>query len=125
MPILAPEVPEPFAGGRLGALHQLGRGGEVLDGGEAIDVVDLVEDHQSQDLADARHRAQAGEGVDVMDLGGLGDVELDLIEEPIVVIDQRQVHRHGLPHAGVGKPVGHPRAVRLVGGMQPTAFGRG
>ncbi len=34
--------------------HQPGIGGKVLDCGEALDVMDLVEDNPGEDLADAR-----------------------------------------------------------------------
>ena len=43
--------------------------------------MDLVEEDQGQDLADAVHRAQPVVGMDVMDLGALGNVELHLGEQ--------------------------------------------
>src|SRR5262245_2404290 len=88
-----------FSCGLFGALDQPGIGDKVLDCGEAFDIVDLVEDDQSQDLADAVHRAQPVEYVDVVYLGRLSDVELDLGEQLIVVIDEREVHLDGLTHA--------------------------
>ena len=48
-----------LAGGLLRALHPPAIRDEILYPWEAADVVDLVEDHQRQGLADAGHRAQA------------------------------------------------------------------
>ncbi len=41
-----------LAGGLLGALDQTGIGSEVLHPGEAVDVVDLIEDHQREGRTD-------------------------------------------------------------------------
>jgi hypothetical protein len=50
---LSPAGAGALACGDLGAADEAGVGGEVLDGGEAGDVVDLVEDDEGEDLADA------------------------------------------------------------------------
>jgi len=65
-----------LSGGLLGAPDQAAVGGEVLDGGEAVDVVNFIEKRQGQDLADAGDGAQAVEGVGVVALGRADDVEL-------------------------------------------------
>src|SRR5438552_9231352 len=54
----------------VGATHQAGVAEEVADLGKPADVVNLVEQHQGQDLADAGDGAQPVEGVDVVQLGG-------------------------------------------------------
>ena len=64
-----------LAGGFPGALDQAAVGGELLHAVEASDVVDLVEDRESEDLADAGDGAEPMEGVGVVLLGGAGDVE--------------------------------------------------
>jgi hypothetical protein len=77
-------------------------------------VMDLVEDDQRQDLADAGHRAQAVEGAGVVLRGGAHDGELDLGEQRVIVVDQRQVQRDARPHARIGEALGDAGAVRLV-----------
>jgi len=101
----------------FGALDQPSIGDEVLNCREAVDVMDLVENDQGQDLSNPGHRAQAMKSVDVMNLGRLGDVELNLGEQPVVVIDQREVHLHGLTHARFVKAFGHSFAVGLIGDL--------
>ena len=52
-----------LACGEPGASDEPSVGGEVLDGGEASDVVDLVEDDEREDLANAGDTPQAEERV--------------------------------------------------------------
>jgi hypothetical protein len=80
LPLFVPEVPVRFAGGYLSALDQAGVGSEVLDGREAADVVDLVEDDEGEDLPDAGDGAQAIEGIGVVLPGGAEDGEFQLVE---------------------------------------------
>ena len=75
-----------------GAFDQPGIGDKVLDCGEALDVVDLVEHDQGQNPTDAVHGTKPVKSIDIMDLGILGDVKLHLGEQLIVVIDEREVH---------------------------------
>ena len=46
-----------FAGRLFGALHEPGVGGKLLERGETMDVMDLVEDHERQYPPDTRYRA--------------------------------------------------------------------
>ena len=110
-------VPVVLAVGLLGAFHQPAVGHELLHPREAVDIVDLVEEHQGQDLADPRHRAQPVIGVDVMHLGGLSQVQLQLPEQPIVVVDQCQVALDALAHRGIGEVVGQPDTVPVEGDL--------
>jgi hypothetical protein len=89
--------------GLLGTLHEPAVGDDVLDAREAGDVLDLIEEHQRQDLADPGHGAQAGEGVDVVDLGGAGEVQVEVGQEPVIVVEQREVRLDALADRGVGK----------------------
>ena len=88
---LRPPVAPHLAGGLLGALDQPGIRGQLLRPGEAGDVVDLVEDHQREDLADPRHGAHPVERVGVATGGGAQNEVLQLTEQRVVLRDQREV----------------------------------
>lgn len=77
-----------LAGRLAGAFDEPRVGEEVTPLLEALDRFDLLEDHRRQKLADARHRAQAVEGVGVMRLGGAHDAELEFVELGIVEVDE-------------------------------------
>jgi hypothetical protein len=111
---LRPRVPIVLAIGLFRAFHQPTVRHEVLHPREAVDVMDLVEEHQRQDLADPRHRAQPIEGVYIVHLGGFAQVQLELTEESIVLVDQGQVRLDALTDLGVAKPLGQPPAVAVV-----------
>src|SRR3990170_2031990 len=53
--------PEALSGRALLALHQSGVGGEVLDRGEAANIMDLVEEGEAEDLAGAGQGRQQAE----------------------------------------------------------------
>lgn len=80
--------------------HQSGLRQKVADFRETADVVDLVEQHQGQHLADAGHGLEPVVGLHVIDLGGARQVALQVGEPPVLVIDQRQVGRDALGDAG-------------------------
>ena len=112
-----------LAVGLLAAFHEAAVGDEVLDGREALDVVDLVQKHEAQDLADPRHGAEAGEGVDIVHLGGAGEVQLEVGEEPIIVVEQGHVVSVLLgiePHPA---PPFHPRRGGVFGHHHLTPHG--
>jgi hypothetical protein len=50
-----------------------------------------------------------------MGFSGSDDVELQLREEPVIVVDEGQVHCDALLHRGLGEALSHPVAVGLVG----------
>src|SRR5437867_1442640 len=72
----------------VGAADQAGVAEEVADLRKPADVVDLVEQHQSEDLADAGDRTQPMERVDVVHLGGAGQVQFDVAQERVVLVDE-------------------------------------
>ena len=53
--------------------------------------MNLVENGQGQDLADAGDRAEQVEGVVILLFGLTGDEELELVEQGVIEVDQRQV----------------------------------
>ncbi len=76
--------------------------------------MDLVEEHQSQELPNAGDRAQAGEGLGIVGLGGLDQGQLSLGEQPVVVAEQPKVYRDAFGHGGIGKAFSDPLPVGLV-----------
>jgi hypothetical protein len=68
--------------------------------------VRLVQQDQRQHLADAGDAAQAVEGLDVIDLGGADQVQLQVADQLAEAVDQGQVDGGALVHAGVGEALG-------------------
>ena len=88
VPDLRSSRSEPLAGGAVLALHEARVGQEVLDSGEAMDVVDLVEDRQRQDLPDAGDRAEPVVRLGIVLLGATLEMKLQLAEGRVVGLDQ-------------------------------------
>ena len=66
----------PFAVGLFDRFYQPGVGTKVLNSGEAIYIVDFIQDHQGQDGTDTGDRAQQVQGVVIMLAGGFFDMPL-------------------------------------------------
>lgn len=97
------------------ALDQAARGDELLDSWETVAVMNLVEQYQTQELANTWYRAQPIEGVGLVLVGGVDNVELQVAEQVVVVIDQREVDCDALLHGRIGKAFGYALPVGLVG----------
>jgi hypothetical protein len=69
-----PRGPLTLARRFFGALDQPAIGDELLDPWETVDVMNLIAQHQTEDLANPWHRAQPVEGVGVMLFGGVDNV---------------------------------------------------
>src|SRR5262249_32261939 len=78
--------------------------------GEALDVVDLVQQDQGQHLADAGDRLQAGVGLGVVYLGGPAQVQLQPADLRVVGVDQGQIDLDGGANARVGEAGGQGQA---------------
>ncbi len=86
-----------------------------MDAFESFDVVDLVEDRQRQDLADAGNGAEPVKGLRVVLLGAANEMEFELGDDGVVELDQLEVDLEALARIGVGKPLGDAFSVGLVG----------
>ena len=64
----------------LGAFDQAAIGHKILDPREAGDIMDLVEQHQTQNLADAGDGLEPVQGLCVVLLGRLYDGQFDIAE---------------------------------------------
>ena len=122
LPIVAPEVPRRWPADALRTCHQAARGEESLSPGEAVDIMDVIEPHEAEKLADARHGWQQREGVGVVVPGGLEEAEFDVAKERIVRGDERQIDLDALVHGGIGTAFGNAVTVGLGGDL--CAHGR-
>jgi hypothetical protein len=98
----------------FGTLDETAVGDEILYPGEALDVMDFIEQHQTQDLADPRHRAQQVQRVRIMLLGRFEHGQFHVTEEVVVVANQGEIHVDALLHGRIGKPFGNPGAIGFV-----------
>src|SRR5205809_2344055 len=80
-----------LAGGLFLGLHQTAVGNEILNRREARNVVDFIQKHQGQNLADARKRIQQMKCIRIVQLGMTQDFQLDLVQQTIVEINPFQV----------------------------------
>jgi hypothetical protein len=99
----------------LGALDQTAIGGTILPPRATVDLMDVVEPHAAEALADARHRVQQLQGLGVMGLGRFADGAFDVAPQRIVGGDERESHCDALVHHRIGQALGDPIAVGFVG----------
>jgi hypothetical protein len=90
-----------LAGGFVRTLDEPAVGDELLDPWEAMDIVDLLQQHKSQDLADPWDGTHAVEGLRILRLGGMDEIQLQGREQAIVGVDQREVHLDTLLDGGI------------------------
>src|SRR5262249_61702579 len=86
----------------------------ILDPGETREVMQLIEEPQTQALAEARDGAQPVERVGVVRLRRLQARQCRIAAQPVVVVKQRQGNCKTLLYRGIGKPRRATGAVRLV-----------
>ena len=86
--LFAAEAPLLFPGRFVFATHQACVGEEVAHLRKTTYLVDLVEQDQAQDLADAGDRAQEGQRRWIVDLGVLQYVPFDGVDLRIVAVDR-------------------------------------
>ena len=115
VPDLCARGPQAFATRCLRTCAQATVRSKVLHAGETFDLVDVVEQHEAEDLANARHGLQQGQGMSVMVFGRLDEREFSVAQQLIVLRDQCQVDLDGLVGSRVGKALGDPLTVGLVG----------
>src|SRR5215510_1189395 len=87
--------------------------------GKAVDVMDVIEQPQTDDLADAWDRPQQVKRDGVMLLGRLEASQCHVPKQAIVVVKQREADFNTLLYGGIGTPLGHAVAMRLIGDLLP------
>jgi len=118
IPDLGPARAEPLAGRAVLAPDESAVGEEVLYPREASDVLDLVENHERQDLADAGHRAQAVKGLGIVLLGAADEVQLELADGLVVMRDHLEIDLDAPADVGVGEGLGHADTVGSMGDLR-------
>jgi len=107
----------PFPGGCPGTCDQAARGDNILAPGDAVDIMDVVEEHEAEHLADAGHGLPQRPGGGVRVSGGGDDGACDVAQQRIVGGEQRQSNCDTLLSGWSGTALGHPRAGRFVGDL--------
>jgi hypothetical protein len=77
--------------------------------------VDCIAQHEGQDLVNAWHWTQAIEGLRIVGLGALHEIQRQISEQVVVVADQREVHGNVLLDGWPGKPLSHAFPIRFIG----------
>ncbi len=103
----------------LGACDQAAVGHKILDPRDAGEIMHLVEQHHSHNLADAGDRWEPVEGLGVLRLGRLHDRQFDIAASRVIAVNQGEVDFPTLVHCRSGQPRGDPVAVGLVGALRP------
>ena len=85
-----------------------------MDPWEAGDVMHLIQEHETEDLANARDRLEQVQGVGIMLFGRGDNGQLQVPQQLILIVDQGEVHLDVFLDGGIGKPLGDPSAIRLV-----------
>jgi hypothetical protein len=112
-PVRVADLPgtEPLrlAGTLVGTPHQSRIRQEVAHRGKTVDGVDLIEQDQGEDLADARNREESVIGVAIIDLGVTMQVEFDGANLFVVPVDKGQVGLDAELHRGIRELLGDLR----------------
>ena len=83
--------------------------------------MDVIEQHEAQDVSNTRYGLQQVEGVGIVLLGRFEEIEFEVFEQLILVGDQSQIDLDGLLHGGIVKALGHPFTVGFVGDFLPIS----
>ena len=89
-------------------MDQAALGDKILDSGEAVDILDVVEQHEAKNLANAGHGLQQIEGVRVMVFGRVDDGTFDVAKQCVIGGDERQINCDTLVDGWVGTALGPP-----------------
>ena len=104
-----------FSSGFPGTLDEATVRGKILHPWEARDIMNFVEQHETENLADPRDCLQQIQGVGVMVLGGFDDAEFDITQQLIVGGDEREIHFDALLHCRIGKAFSDSCTIGFVG----------
>lgn len=112
-----PRGPGAFARRRLGTCDEATGGDAILDAGEARDVRNRVEQDQTPNCAQARHRLEPLEALRLVLLCCLEARQRKGAEQPILVVHESAVDCHPFLHGRLREPLGHPIAVGFIGDL--------
>jgi hypothetical protein len=112
--------PRALPGRCLGALDHAAIGHTILDPWEASAVRLFIEEHESEELANARARLEQVQCVRLMLLGRCDHGPLQVPQPLVLRVEQGEVHLTAVWARRSGKPLGAPSAVRLVRDLWPA-----
>ena len=104
----------------LGTCDETAVGHKVLDARDARDVMDCIEQYETQDVADARHGAEQVQRGGIVVLRRTPNRQLDVPEPLVVVANEGEVHCHTLLDGGVRKAFGNAVTVGVGGDLRPA-----
>ncbi len=85
-----------LAGRTPGTFDQARIGRKLLDPGEAVDVLDLIEDRGRQDLADAVDAPEKIVAVDIVHLHRPVDISFQILDDQVEVVEELKIRLHTL-----------------------------
>ena len=106
-----------FSSGFPGPLDEATVGGKILHPREALNIMDFVEQHEAEDLADTRDRLQQIQGVGVMVLGRFDEAEFDIAQQIIIGVDEGEIDFNTFLYRRISKTLGDPVTVGFVGDL--------
>ena len=114
IPHLRAAGPQHLAARLFPAFHQPGVRGKLLDPIESLDVMDFVEDGERQHFPNAGHGSQAVKRIAVMPFRVAHERQLEVVDQAVVALKERQIDFDALADTRVGKMVGHAIAIGRV-----------
>jgi hypothetical protein len=109
----------PFPGGLPGAFDESGVGSEFLDPGKAANVVDLIEDRESENGADPMDGSKEMEGLGIVITRISQDVAFEIPNHKIERIDEIEIGGDAHTNIGVRELVQDALAMDFVGDLLP------
>jgi hypothetical protein len=111
--------PVAFAGRFFGPFAHAAVGDNILDAGQTRAVMELLQQDEAQEFANAGHRVAQIDRLGIGPFGGVANVSLPVPEPLVRAADQCQVHCQAFRDRSVGKPLRDARAVGFVGQLFP------
>ena len=116
---LATGAPIPLSRRLPGAGYQPGVRGEVLNPRKAIDIADLIEDHQGDDLPHSMDTLQEVQRLGIVIPGDPQYVSLQIGQQPAEMIDQLEIRLNASLDVGITELLGKTLLVHLTGYLLP------
>ena len=120
MPAFFARRAQALARGFLGTLDQATRGDTILHAGEPVDIVEFVEEHQAEKLANPRHSLPQIQGRSIVWPGRFQDGEFQSLAQVVLIGDKRQSDLKSLWHREIGKAFGNALTVGFVSNLLPA-----
>ncbi len=114
---LVPRRAQAFARGVFGALDEAPIRGTILPPGEAIDVMDFVEQDEAQHFANTWHRLEEVQRLGIVVFGRFKHKEFEGAEHLVILGDQCEVDGNGLVDSRIVTPFSDAFPISFVGDL--------